>query len=71
MFQLNETYEDERIYYANAGVLIRYWVRNYGVKKINRLFSVTRDKFKETFENITGTSWDAMERKYKNYLNTI
>ena len=68
---LNEYFEDEMIYYPNAGVLIRYWVRQYGVEKINRLFSISRENFKEEFEQITQTSWDEMESGYITYLNNL
>ena len=68
---LNESFEDEMIYYPNAGVLIRYWVRQFGVEKMNRLFSVSRENFKEKFEKITETSWDEMESHYSNYLNSL
>jgi len=68
---LNESIKDEMIYYPNAGILTRYWVRTYGVKKINRLFSTGKDEFKEQFKDITGTSWDKMETEYSSYLNTI
>jgi len=68
---LNESIDDEMIYYPNAGILIRYWVRNYGVEKINRLFSVSKNDFKNTFGNITGTAWETMETQYKEYLNEL
>jgi hypothetical protein len=68
---LNESFKDEMVYYPNAGVLIRYWVRTYGVKKINRLFSTGKDEFKKQFEVITDVSWNTMEREYNNYLKTI
>ena len=68
---LNESFEDEMIYYPNAGVLIRYWVRQFSVVKINRLFSVSRENFEEKFEKITETSWDEMESHYSNYLNSL
>lgn len=68
---LNESFEDEMIYYPNAGVLIRYWVRQFGVEKMNRLFSVSRENLKEKFEKITETSWDEMESHYSNYLNSL
>lgn len=68
---LNESIEDEMIYYPNAGVLIRYWVREFGVEKINRLFQVSRENLKEKFEKITETSWDEMENHYSNYLNSL
>jgi hypothetical protein len=68
---LNESFKDEMVYYPNAGVIIRYWVRTYGVKKINRLFSTGKDEFKKQFEVITDVSWNTMEREYNNYLKTI
>jgi len=68
---LNESFEDEMIYYPNAGVLIGYWVRQFGVDKINRLFSVSRKNFKEKFEEITETSWDKMDNYYSVYLNNF
>lgn len=68
---LNESFEDEMIYYPNAGILIRYWVRQFGVEKINKLFPVSRENFKEKFKKITGTSWDEMEIHYSNYLDNL
>ena len=68
---LNESFEDEMIYYPNAGVLIRYWVRQFGVEKINRLFSISKENMREKFEKITKTSWDEMEKHYSNYLNSL
>lgn len=68
---LNETFDDEMNYYPNAGVLIHFWIRNYGVEKINRLFSVSKDDFKKEFEDITRISWNEMEAEYNKYLKTI
>jgi hypothetical protein len=68
---LNESIEDEMIYYPNAGVLIRYWVNQFGIEKINRLFSASRENFKEKFEKITGTSWDEMESRYSSHLSSL
>lgn len=63
--------EDEMIYYPNTGVLIRYWVNQFGVEKINKLFSVSKENLKKEFEKITETSWDEMESHYSNYLDNL
>lgn len=68
---LNESFKDEMIYYPNAGVLIRYWVKKFGIEKINKLFSTSRENFKNKFEEITETSWNEMESRYSNYLNDL
>ncbi|MGM0613645.1 MAG: hypothetical protein ACQESM_09065 [Bacteroidota bacterium] len=68
---LNESFKDEMIYYPNAGVLIRYWVKQFGIEKINKLFPVSRENFKKKFEEVTETSWDEMESRYSNYLNGL
>jgi hypothetical protein len=68
---LNETFDDEMIYYPNAGVFIRFLVRKYGVEKTNRLFSISKDDFCKAFETTTATSWRDMETSYKNYLNKL
>ncbi len=68
---LNESIENEMIYYPNAGVLIRYWVRQFGIEKINRLFSVSSENLKKEFEKVTETSWDEMESRYSNYLKSL
>ena len=68
---LNEAFGDEMIYYPNAGILIRYWVRQFGVEKINRLFSVSRENFEGKFKKITETSWNEMERHYHHYINDL
>jgi len=59
------------IYYPNAGVLVRYWVNTYGLEKINSLFSVSKDHFKDEFESITGTSWNEMAAEYHKYIETF
>ncbi len=68
---LNESFKDEMIYYPNAGVLIRYWVKQFGIEKINKLFPVSRENFKKKFEEVTETSWNEMESRYSNYLNDL
>lgn len=68
---LHESIVDEMIYYPNAGVLIRYWVRQFGIEKINRLFSVSSENLKKEFEKTTGTSWDEMESRYSIYINNL
>lgn len=68
---LNESIADEIIYYPNAGILTRYWVRQFGIEKINKLFPAGRKNLKEQFEKITDTSWDKMESHYSNYLENL
>mgnify|MGYP006295443191 CR=1 FL=1 len=68
---LNESVEDEMIYYPNAGVFTRYLVKNYGIENINRLFSVSKENFKKKFEKLANKTWEEMEENYQIYLNNL
>ena len=68
---LNKTTENEAVYYPNCGLFIQYLVKEYGINNINNLFTITKDNYKNKFENVTGDSWDEMTQKYNNYLDKI
>mgnify|MGYP006278483545 CR=1 FL=1 len=68
---LNEAVDDEMVYYPNAGIFVRYLVRNFGVSKVNQLFTVSNDAFKQAFENLTDKPWESMAEDYMNYVKTI
>lgn len=56
-----------REYYPLAGCLVNWMFETYGVDKINRLYSVKRDRIRDEFLKVTGESFDAMEKKYLKY----
>jgi hypothetical protein len=68
---LFEAIDNESIYYPNAGVFIRYLVRNFGIENINSLFSIEKGEFKREFEKLTRKLWEEMEVEYKLYLENI
>ena len=68
---LKETFDKESVYYPNAGVLIRYLVRTYGIEKINQLFISPKDEFREDFRKITGDEWEKMGEAYDRYINSL
>jgi hypothetical protein len=68
---LNEAVNDEMVYYPNAGIFVRYSVRNFGIRKINQLFNVSSDAYKQAFENNTDETWEKLTEDYMNYLKTI
>lgn len=57
----------EREYYPQAGSLIRWMFDTYGVEKINKLFSLKREKIEEEFFAVTGERFTDMEKRYMEY----
>mgnify|MGYP006281304751 CR=1 FL=1 len=68
---LNESIDKESVYYPNAGMFTKYLVNNFGIERVNSLFTVSRDKFKMKFEEVTGTNWEDLEENYLTYLNNL
>lgn len=60
----------ERDYYPQIGCLINWMFDMYGVEKINKLYSLKREKIEEKFFNVTGERFSDMEKKYIEYLKT-
>ncbi len=54
----------EEVFYPQSGYFVDWLFKKYGVEKINRLFTVKKDKFKVQFESVTGKAFDAMEAEY-------
>lgn len=57
----------EREYYPQIGCFINWLFDTYGVEKINKLYSLKREKIEEEFFTVTGERFADMERKYIEY----
>jgi len=68
---LYESVESESVYYPNAGVFLRYLVRNYGIETCNELFTTGMDDFIPHFETSSGESWEEMSERYADYLEAL
>ena len=65
---LIESTLDESIFYPNSGLFTRFLVHTYGLVNINKLFTTSRDHFKDTFKRLTGVNWQTMSDEYHKYL---
>jgi len=55
---------NERSYYPQVGCLFNWLFTEYGVGKINEMYSFNARQIEKNFEKITGDSFKEMERKY-------
>jgi hypothetical protein len=65
---LTDTGLPESVYYPNSGVFVRFLVNRHGIEKVNRLFTVQKNKFKPTFEKVCNESWEAMSGEYEIFI---
>ena len=54
----------ERIYYPQIGFLVNWLFTEYGIDKINKMYTLNTKQIDKNFEKITGDSFKEMERKY-------
>lgn len=61
----------EEVFYPQSGYFVDWLFKKYGVEKINRLFTVKKDRFKTEFQKITGDHFDVMEDEYLQEISRI
>jgi hypothetical protein len=59
-----------REYYPQIGCLVNWMLETYGAEKINRLYNSRRSNIKTKFQQVTGVSFEEMEKIYIEYCNT-
>lgn len=65
---LEKTETVEQVYYPNAGVFTGFLVKEYGVERINDLFTSGKEQFASDFEKVCNEDWSEMGEKYSRYL---
>lgn len=68
---LIDNWEFTRSHYTNAGVFTMFLFETYGIETANRLFPVPRNRFRQNFLELTGTTFEAMEQQYLEYLDAV
>lgn len=66
---LNNDDLPENIYYPNAGSFISYLFDRFGSEKINSLFTVEKDNFKEKFNSKLNVNFNIAAEDYLEYCN--
>lgn len=61
----------DSVYYPNSGVFLNYLVSRFGIVKINSLFTVRKENFKQAFENTCNEKWEIMAEEYEKYLDEL
>lgn len=64
----NEDKIPEYEYYPQIGCLMDWLFKTYGVEKINKLYSFKKDKIVSRFSEVTGDSFNEMERRYEGLI---
>ena len=59
-----------RKYYPQIGCLINWMLETHGDEKINRLYNSRRTEIRTRFQNVTGVSFEDMEKAYIEYCST-
>ena len=59
----------EREYYPQIGCLITWLFKEYGVGKINQLYTLEKNQIENGFYRVTGDSFKAIDEKYMKSLN--
>ena len=68
---LEKTGTAEQVYYPNVGVFTGFLVKEYGVERINELFTTGKEQFISAFERICNEGWNDMGEKYARYIKSL
>ena len=59
------------LFYPQAGFFVNWLFNNYSVEKINQLYTIDKDNFKNQFFKVTGIEFCEMESMYLEYINKL
>ncbi|MCX6247824.1 MAG: hypothetical protein NTW10_08835 [Bacteroidetes bacterium] len=59
----------EREYYPQIGCFINWLFKQYGVEKINQLYTLEKDQIENGFNRVTGETFITIEKKYMKSIN--
>lgn len=65
---LNNSKIPVRLFYPQTGCLVKWMFSEYGVEKINRLYTLNAKQIKKNFIKVTGDTFEEMEKKYLRYI---